>query len=73
MIFGILLSTNKGAWRNGRRNGLKKLSFVEVYSKKVSSQIQGSLSLILNMITLSQDLFILDKVQRLDGNYLSFR
>jgi len=34
-----------GAWRNGRRNGLKKLSFVGANSTKVSSQIQGKLSL----------------------------
>ena len=48
----------KGAWRNGRRNGLKNLSFGEVNSSKVSSQIQGRLSLYLNLdkLTLSQDL-----------------
>ena len=62
----------KGAWRNGRRNGLKNLSFGEVNSSKVSSQIQGRLNLkkILAMLTLSQDLTLLGKVQRLNGNYL---
>jgi hypothetical protein len=61
----------KGAWRNGRRNGLKVLSFGKVIYLKVSSQIQGSLSrkeLIYD--NPEPRLAKADKVQRLNGNYL---